>query len=76
MQFVRFLGHVVLKSGISCDPEKISAVSNWPAASSIKDVRQFLGTRIILSRVCQIFYQNCGPTVPFDEVSKTVLLEW
>ena len=27
---VRYLGHVVSKSGVSTDPDKVSAVADWP----------------------------------------------
>ena len=40
---VAFLGHIVGRSGLACDPEKISAVSAWHAPGSIKQVRQFVG---------------------------------
>ena len=40
---VKFLGHIVSKSGVSCDPEKVACVSNWPIPKSLKEVRQFLG---------------------------------
>ena len=40
---VDFLGHIVGRTGLACDPEKISAVRNWHAPSSVKGVRQFVG---------------------------------
>ena len=39
---VAFLGHVVSKSGIQPDPEKIAAVRDIPRLQSIKDIRSFL----------------------------------
>ena len=42
-QMVKFLGHVVSKEGISTDPEKISAVADWPAPTSVTEIRSFLG---------------------------------
>ena len=41
---VSYLGHRVSKAGISCDPNKISAVQNWPIPTNITEVRSFLGT--------------------------------
>ncbi|KMQ82634.1 gag-pol fusion protein, partial [Lasius niger] len=35
--------HVVDHQGIRTDPEKVSAVVNWPEPRSVKQVRQFLG---------------------------------
>ena len=40
---VRYLGHVVSQNGVSTDPDKISAVKNWPVPVSVKEVRLFLG---------------------------------
>ena len=40
---VAFLGHIVGRSGLACDPEKISAVRNWHALDKVKVVRQFVG---------------------------------
>lgn len=40
---VKFLGHVVSPDGISCDPDKISAVKDWPVPKSVTEVRSFLG---------------------------------
>ena len=40
---VAFLGHIVGWTGLVCDPEKISAVRNWHAPGSVKQVRQFVG---------------------------------
>lgn len=40
---LKYLGHVVDRHGIRTDPEKVSAVSNWPAPTTVRRVRQFLG---------------------------------
>ena len=40
---VAFLGHIVGRTGLVCNPEKISAARNWHAPSSVKGVRQFVG---------------------------------
>jgi len=39
---VKYLGHVS-KQGITTDPEKISAVKNWPVPQNRKQLRSFLG---------------------------------
>src|SRR5580765_527814 len=43
VESLKYLGHVVDRKGIRTDPEKISAVANWPEPRSVKQVRQFLG---------------------------------
>ena len=40
---VAFLGHIVGRTGLACDPAKISAVQNWHALDKAKAVRQFVG---------------------------------
>ena len=40
---VPFLGHIVGRAGLECDPNKLSAVANWIPPSTIKGVREFLG---------------------------------
>ena len=40
---VAFLGHIVGQTGLACDPENISAVRNWHASGSVKQVCQFVG---------------------------------
>ncbi|CAK8672603.1 unnamed protein product [Clavelina lepadiformis] len=67
---VRFLGHVVSKSGVSCDPEKISAVSNWPVPSSIKDVRQFLGLASYYRKFVRDFAKIAAPLYDLTKPQK------
>lgn len=40
---VNYLGHVVLREGVSPDPEKIRAVQEFPIPKTVRDVRSFLG---------------------------------
>ena len=40
---VVFLGHIVGRTGLACDPAKLSAVRNWHAPDKVKAVRQFVG---------------------------------
>ncbi|XP_016199411.1 uncharacterized protein LOC107640403 [Arachis ipaensis] len=40
---VKFLGHVVRKEGIAVDPSKVEAVMEWKRATSVTEVRSFLG---------------------------------
>ena len=39
---VPFLGHVVGRRGLECDPKKIEDVKSWPVPDCLKSVRQFL----------------------------------
>ena len=40
---VVFLGHIVGRTWLACDPAKLSAVWNWHAPDKVKGVRQFVG---------------------------------
>jgi len=40
---LKYLGHVIDREGIRTDPEKVSAVADWPEPTTVKQVRQFLG---------------------------------
>ena len=40
---VPFLGHIVGRRGLECDPAKIEDVKLWPVPDCLKSVRQFLG---------------------------------
>ena len=60
---VAFLGHIVGRIGLACDPEKISAVRNWHAPSSVKGVRQFVGFTGYNRRFVQDFAGLSEPLV-------------
>ena len=40
---VKYLGHRVSAEGIATDPEKVTAVENWPRHETLKQLRSFLG---------------------------------
>ncbi|XP_078467221.1 uncharacterized protein LOC144730345 isoform X1 [Lampetra planeri] len=40
---VRYLGHIVGRSGIATDPAKTQCVSSWPTPTSVGEVRSFIG---------------------------------
>jgi hypothetical protein len=58
---VAFLGHVITGEGISVDPEKISAVKEWPVPKSVPEVRSFLGLAGYYRKFVQDFSKIAGP---------------
>ncbi|KAL5553968.1 hypothetical protein UlMin_041370 [Ulmus minor] len=49
---VTFLGHVISKDGVSVDPSKVEAVSNWPRPTTVTEIRSFLGMAGYYRRFC------------------------
>jgi hypothetical protein len=43
MKQVHFLGHIILKGGISLDPSKVQDVLSWNAPTSVGDIQSFIG---------------------------------
>ena len=41
-QWINYLGHVTSKEGVATDPDKITAVTEWPQPTTVTDVRSFL----------------------------------
>jgi len=40
---VKYLGHVISVDGIQTDPEKVSAIRDWPVPENLDQLRTFLG---------------------------------
>lgn len=58
---VTFLGHQISAEGISTDPNKISAVKEWPVPTTLKGLRSFLGFCSYYRRFVQGFSKIAGP---------------
>ena len=60
---VAFLGHIVGRTGLACDPEKLSAVRNWHEPNRVKAVRQFVGFVGYYRRFVKNFAELADPLV-------------
>ena len=40
---ISYLGHIVFRDGIECDPKKMEAIKNWKRPITVHDVRSFQG---------------------------------
>ncbi len=58
---VRFLGHQVSVQGISPDPGKVAAVSNWKIPETVKELRSFLGFCSYYRKFIEGFSKIAGP---------------
>ncbi|KAL1249465.1 hypothetical protein QQF64_020470 [Cirrhinus molitorella] len=58
---VRFLGHQVSAQGISPDPDKVAAVSNWKIPETVKELRSFLGFCSYYRKFIEGFSKIAGP---------------
>lgn len=65
---VNYLGYVLGNGGISTDPEKVTAIMNWPVPKNLKQVRGFLG----LAGWYRRFIENFSTTVaPITDILST-----
>ena len=60
---VPFLGHIVGRHGLECDPTKIEDVKSWPVPDCLKSVRQFLGFVVYYRRFIPRFADVATPLV-------------
>ena len=56
-----FLGHIVSEQGISTDPEKVSAIQDWPPCRTAKQCHSFLGLASYYRRFCPGFAEIARP---------------
>lgn len=71
---VVFLGHVVTKDGISTDPEKISAVAEWPIPRNLTELRSFLGLCSYYRRFVRGYAEVAAPLHYLSQ--KNVKYKW
>jgi hypothetical protein len=71
---VKYLGHIVSQQGVSTDPEKVSAVKDWPTPGCVTQLRKFLGTVGYYRRFCPQLATVAKPLN--DLTAKGVTFNW
>ena len=71
---VVFLGHIVSRTGLACEPAKLAAVQNWHAPDKVKGVRQFVGFVGYYHRFVKDFADLAEPLVAL--IRKGVPFVW
>ena len=67
LEKVAFLGHIVSNKGISVDPTKIEAISNWSRPNNASEIRSFLGLASYYRRFVEVFSRIA---MPFTQLTK------
>lgn len=74
LEKVAFLGYYISKEGVSVDPAKIKAVSEWPTPKNVTDVRSFLGLAGYYRRFVKDFSRIARPMTTL--MKKQSKFEW
>ena len=71
---MKLLGHVVLASGVSVDPEKVEAIMNWERLKLVFKIRSFLGLAGYFRKFIEDFSRLAAPMMRLTR--KEVKFEW
>ena len=71
---MRFLGHVVLASSVSVDPEKVKVVMGWERPKVVFEICSFLGFARYYKRFIEDFTRLASPMTKLTR--KDVKFEW
>ncbi|GJS00904.1 putative mitochondrial protein [Tanacetum coccineum] len=70
---VEYLGHVILKEGVSTEPNKVKAMQDWPIPTTLKQLRGFLG----LTRYYRRFIKGFASlSRPLTQLLKNNAFKW
>ena len=74
LESVIFLGHVVSSERIKVDPQKISAVKNWPRPTTPTEICNFLGLAGYYRKFVEGFFTLASPLTKLTQ--KAIKLQW
>ena len=58
---MKFLGHIVGQGIVRMDPAKVSAILDWPAPRTVKELQSFLGLANYYNRFIRAFTNMAAP---------------
>ena len=71
---VAYLGHIIGREGVRPNPDKITAIKNFPIPKTVKAIRQFLGLSGYYRRFIKDYAQLAKPLT--DLLKKEVEFTW
>ncbi|WVZ52793.1 hypothetical protein U9M48_003815 [Paspalum notatum var. saurae] len=74
LEEIALLGHVWTTEGVSVDPERIEAVSNWKTPRNVTEIRSFMGLARYYRRFIENFFKIAKPMT--ELLKDKVSFEW
>jgi len=71
---IQYLGHVISKEGISVDPNKIKAITEWTVCKDVSDIRSFMGITGYYRRFIEGFSKIAYPITSLQK--KGIKFNW